>query len=191
MKHLVSLLLCASVFNLSALPLRWTVETSHATPAQFEAYQGETLELEARLQTYGKPLEAPSSYALYWQTNGMGSTYWSTNVSNVSNLSNPSNLLRATWRPEYDVGARAYTCFIGKPGTIYHAAFQLRLRPSPGAVPNELPLPQKIIDFATVTVLNPPWVARHAFEQLGDNPSNDEIAAKIREIIDAFNGDAE
>ena len=162
MKHLIPvILLYTCTFNLhllsAAVPLRWTVETSRAQPATFEAYQGETLELEAALQSYGKPLEAPSNYALYWQTNGMGSTYWSTNVSNVSNLSNPSNLLRATWRPEYDVGAKTYTCFIGQPGTIYHAAFQLRLRPSPGAVPNELPLPVKTIDFSQVTVLNPPW----------------------------------
>ena len=56
-----------------------------------------------------------------------------------------------------DVGAKVYNCFIGSPSNIYHAAFQLRLRPSPGALPNALPLPTPVIDFARVHVLNPPW----------------------------------
>lgn len=170
MQHLISILLLFTftfLLHLSAaaaVPLRWTVETSRAQPATFEAYQGETLDFEATLQSYGKPLEAPVQYAFYWQTNGMGSAYWSSPVSSQPSAArqpeaapSPTNVLRATWLPSYDVGARAYNCFIGLTGTIYHAAFQLRLRPSPGAVPNELPLPQKVIDFSQVTVLNPPW----------------------------------
>lgn len=163
MKHLklITILALGSLAASAAVPLRWTVETSRATPAQFEAYQGETLSFEAALQSYGKPLEAPSNYSLYWQTNGMGSTYWSVPVrvssSSTGTGTSHSNLMYATWSPTNDVGAKVYNCFIGKPGTIYHAAFQLRLRPSPGATPNELPLPQKVIDFAKVTVLNPPW----------------------------------
>ena len=160
MKKLIPLLTFTLILHLSAsaaVPLKWTVETSRATPAQFEAYQGETLALEAALQSYGKPLAAPSGYSLYWQTNGMGSTYWSVPCIQTFEHSEHSNILYATWSPTNDVGARVYNCFIGQPGTIYHAAFQLRLRPSPGALPNELPLPQKVIDFAKVTVLNPPW----------------------------------
>ena len=196
MKHLAILSLFtlhSSLFTLSAaVPLKWTVETSRATPAQFEAYQGETLALEASLTSYGKPIEAPSNYSLFWQTNGMGSTYWEKKVvvgsrtgevvvgsrSRTEELKNSTvglglptttnpglglptttNVMFATWSPTNDVGAKVYNCFIGQPGTIYHAAFQLRLRPSPGATPNELPLPQKVIDFAKVTVLNPPWGA--------------------------------
>ena len=138
----------------AAVPLRWTVETSRVQPATFEAYQGETLALEAALQSYGKPLAAPDNYAIYWQTNGMGTAWWSMSCASASS---PTNVLHAVWSPDMDVGARAYNCFIGQTGTIFHAAFQLRLRPSPGAVPNELPLPTPVIDFARVTVLNPPW----------------------------------
>ena len=167
MKHLTAIFTFTFLLHLStsaAVPLKWTVETSRAQPATFEAFQGETLDFEATLQSYGKPLELPvtgaSSPRLFWQTNGMGSAYWSAPCT-VPGASSPrgadTNLLCATWLPSYDVGARAYNCFIGLTGTIYHAAFQLRLRPSPGAVPNELPLPQKVIDFAQVTVLNPPW----------------------------------
>ena len=173
MKKLIPLFAFTFIFASAsaAVPLKWTVETSRAVPAQFEAYQGETLALEAALQSYGKPLEAPSNYALYWQTNGMGNAWWSQDVVvfsgsgtiEESNSTVPlkttttTNVLFATWSPTNDVGAKVYNCFIGQPGTIYHAAFQLRLRPSPGATPNELPLPQKVIDFAKVTVLNPPW----------------------------------
>ena len=136
----------------AAVPLRWTVETSRVQPAVFEAYQGETLELEATLQSYGKPItNALQDVRIYWQTNGMGSAYWSAPASA------DGNTLRATWTPSMDVGARAYNCFIGSPTNNYRAAFQLRLRPSPGALPNALPLPTPVIDFARVRVLNPPW----------------------------------
>lgn len=156
MKHiaLFTFTFCLHLSLLAAVPLRWTVETSRATPATFDAYQGETLAFEAALQSYGKPLAAPSEYALYWQTNGMGSAWWSVPCPSSATT---TNVLFATWSPTNDVGARVYNCFIGQPGTIYHAAFQLRLRPSPGATPNELPLPQKVIDFDKVKVLNPPW----------------------------------
>ena len=144
----------------------------------FEAYQGETLTFEAALQSNGKPLAAPVNYSFFWQTNGMGSTYWEAPAqsgsvvsplkggsvvsplergSGVSPLVGDTNVLFATWLPAYDVGARVYNCFIGSPSNIYHAAFQLRLRPSPGALPNALPLPTPVIDFARIHVINPPW----------------------------------
>ena len=152
----------------AAVPLRWTVETSRVDPAVFDAYQGETLTFEAALQSHGKPLAAPVNYSFFWQTNGMGSTYWEVKVRGEGEQRNnstvhldpspsPTNVLFATWSPEMDVGAKVYNCFIGSPSNIYHAAFQLRLRPSPGALPNALPLPTPVIDFAKVRVLNPPW----------------------------------
>ena len=156
MKHLILFALLSSLLPLpssllSAVPLRWTVETSRVQPATFDEFAGSTYDLEATLQSYGRPLEVVGEPRLYWQTNGMASAWWSAPAT-VS-----GNVLRATWTPACDVGAKAYNCFIGITGTVYNAAFQLRLRPSPGAVPNALPLPQKVIDFATVTVLNPPW----------------------------------
>lgn len=158
---LLVLTAAASVLRLpAAVPLSWTVETSRVDPAVFDAYQGETLTFEAALQSHGKPLEAPVNYSFFWQTNGMGSTYWEAPAQRgigVSPLVGETNVLFATWLPAYDVGARAYNCFIGSPSNIYHAAFQLRLRPSPGATPNALPLPTPVIDFARVRVLNPPW----------------------------------
>lgn len=152
----------------AAVPLSWTVETSRVQPAVFEAYQGETLTFEAALQSHGKPLAAPVNYSFFWQTNGMGSTYWEVKVRGEGEQRNnstvhldlspsPTNVLFATWSPEMDVGAKVYNCFIGSPSNNYRAAFQLRLRPSPGALPNALPLPTPVIDFDRVRVLNPPW----------------------------------
>ena len=157
--YVISFAALNAVTTFAAVPLRWTVETSRVQPASFDAYQGETLTFEAALQSKGKPLEAPLNYSFFWQTNGMGSTYWEAPcpVPSSSLDGASTNVLFATFTPSMDVGARVYNCFIGSPSNIYHAAFQLRLRPSPGALPNALPLPTPVIDFARVRVLNPPW----------------------------------
>ena len=138
----------------AAVPLRWTVETSRVQPVAFEAYHGETLSFEATLQSYGKPVaDTLQDVRIYWQTNGMGSAYWSAPASA------DGNVLRATWTHAMDTGANAVYGFIGVAGEIYRASFQLRLRPSPGAEPNELELPRKHIDFSEVEVKNAPWAS--------------------------------
>ena len=138
----------------AALPVKWDVELTAQPPQVFTLQRphGETYELEAVLKNRGKPFEpAITNACIYWQTNGMENLYWSAPAS-VSN-----NVLRAFWLPEMDPGAATVRGYIGDPGHIYAAAFQFRFVASPGATPNELPLPQKVIDFAKVTVLNPPW----------------------------------
>lgn len=151
----------------AAVPLRWTVETSRVQPVTFEAYHGETLEFEASLQSYGKPIaDTLQDVRIYWQTNGMGSAYWSAPASASGNV------LRATWSPAMDTGANAVYGFIGVAGENYRASFQLRMRSSPGAVPNELDLPRKHIDFAEVEVKNAPWASAtivHAVFAAADN----------------------
>ena len=168
MKHLTAIFTFTFLLHLSAsaaVPLRWTVETSRAQPATFDEFAGATYDLEATLQTYGRPLEVVGEPRLYWQTNGMASAWWSAPAT-VS-----GNVLRATWTPACDVGARAYNCFIGITGTVYNAAFQLRLRPSPGAVPNVIDQPPRVLDLAHTVVVNPPW------------PTDATISSRIREVI--------
>ena len=168
MKHLIPLLLlsaCCSISLSAAVPLRWTVETSRAKPETFDEFAGATYDLEATLLSYGKPLEVVGEPHLYWQTNGMGSAYWPAPAT-VS-----GNVLRATWTPACDVGARAYNCFIGITGTVYNAAFQLRLLPSPGAVPNVIDKPPRVLDLANTVVVNPPW------------PTDATIDSSIRRVI--------
>ena len=138
----------------AALPQKWDVELAAQPPQVFtlQRPRGETYELEAVLKMHGKPFApAITNACIYWQTNGMENLYWSAPAS-VSN-----NCLRASWLPSMDPGATSVRGYIGDPGRIYAAAFQFRFIASPGATPNVLPLPTPVIDFAKVTVLNPPW----------------------------------
>ena len=168
-KHIYTILTAAltAVCAHAAVPLKWTVETSRVQPVTFEAYQGETLSLEATMQSYGKPVaDTLQDARIYWQTNGMGSAYWSAPASASGNV------LRATWTPAMDTGANAVYGFIGVAGENYRASFQLRMRSSPGAAPNELELPRKHIDFAEVEVKNAPWASAtivHAVFAAADN----------------------
>ena len=63
--------------------------------------QGETLTFEAALQSKGKPLDAPLNYSFFWQTNGMGSTYWEAPcpVPSSSLDGASTNVLFATFTP--------------------------------------------------------------------------------------------
>ena len=131
----------------SSVPLRWTVETSRVQPAVFDAYQGETLSLEATMQSYGKPFAITGDdIRIYWQTNGMGGAWWSAPASVKVGQSGERDTYAATWTPSMDAGAAVYSCFIGQPGGNYRAEFRLRLRPSPGSTPNTLRLPDVSYD---------------------------------------------
>lgn len=163
MKHTLTILalfiLHSSLFTLpAAVPLRWTVETSRAQVAQFEAYRGETLDLEATMKSYGSPLATPVQPSLYWQTNGMGAAWW------TAPATASGNVLRATWSPTNDCGGTVYNCFIGGPNATYRAAFRLRMLPSPGFTPNHIPLP-------TVKAESDPvfsaWLATNEFSSAG------------------------
>ncbi|MGN0833061.1 MAG: hypothetical protein ACI4RD_05375 [Kiritimatiellia bacterium] len=167
MRHIATVLLITSATGYlpGAVPLRWTVETSRVQPAVFDAVHGETIELEATLKSYGKPVEIDpqADWNVYWQTNGMADAWWSAPAT-IKESEPPSStstsslhLLSATFTPAMDPGAPAVNGFIGSPGNSYRAAFTLRFRHGPGALPNALPLPTPVIDFARVRVLNPPW----------------------------------
>lgn len=185
MKHVncifAALALCSTA--LAGVPIRWAVETSRAAPAAFEQYQGTSLDLEAALTAYGRPLAIEGDARLYWQTNGMGAAYWSAPAS-VS-----GNVMRAAWTPSMDVGARDYVCFIGIPGSIYSAAFRLRLRPSPGADPNALPLPVPRIDFATVEADNAPWATLADIDGLATTNDTAAISRSVNALWQYTFGD--
>lgn len=162
----------------AAVPLAWTVETSRAQVAQFEAYRGETLDLEATMKSYGSPLATPAQPSLYWQTNGMGAAWWTTPATASGNV------LRATWSPTNDCGGTVYNCFIGGPDATYRAAFRLRMLPSPGFTPNHIPLP-------TVKAESDPffsaWLATNEFSSAGvdTNAVNDLITSATNGLATA------
>ena len=170
-KHpiLLSLLtLNSSLLTLHAAgPLRWTVETSRLAPAVFDVVRGETIDLEAALQSDGKPFAMDlESVSIFWQTNGMGNAWW------TAPAAAESNRVSATFTPEMDPGASTVAGFLGSSGSIYRAAFQLRFRHGPGAVPNVIELPPRVLDLAHTVVINAPW------------PTDETIDARIRQVID-------
>lgn len=188
MKHTLPILalfiLHSSLFTLhAAVPLRWTVETSRAQVAQFEAYRGETLDLEATMKSYGSPLATPAQPSLYWQTNGMGAAWW------TAPATASGNVLRATWSPTNDCGGTVYNCFIGGPDATYRAAFRLRMLPSPGYTPNHLKLPTVTYDAAlfgepTVNGTNLIEIVRRM------NESETMTARETNTELRIFHGDA-
>lgn len=165
------------------VPLRWKVETSRAQVAQFEAYRGETLLLEAEMRSYGKPFSEVLQPDLYWQTNGMGNAWWKAPATFEGNV------CRAFWTPTNDCGGTVYNCFIGGPDATYRAAFRLRMLPSPGFTPNHLKLPTVTYDAAlfgepTVNGTNLIEIVRRM------NESETMTARETNTELRIFHGDA-
>lgn len=152
-KTIAGALTLACMAASAAVPLKWQVETSRLRAASFDAVRGETLALEAEVASYGAPVDLTGrAVAIYWQTNGMGSAWW------TAPATGGAGRVSAAFTPAMDPGAPAVNGYIGVAGEIYRAAFTLRFRPGPGAVPNALAPPVQTIDFATVEVTNAPWV---------------------------------
>lgn len=154
--HTLSAALAATAAALAAsaavagIPVNWTADTFKVRPLAYECYHGETLDMSAELTAYGEPLALGGKTAvMYWQTNGMGSAWWSVPASATNST------LSAVWSGAYDTGAKTVTGFIGVAGENYRAAFTLTFRDSPGFVPNQLPPPRDIIDCERVTFVHP------------------------------------
>ena len=145
----------------SAVPREWDADVAHPATHQDSAYQGETIELTARLVRGRVPFAVPAgaTAGLWWRTNGMD-RYWGPAPAEVST----NGVVSATWSPTNDVGAAAYRGFLGVSlsgdgsNITYAANFTLRMLDSPGFSPNALPLPARTIDFSAVSALNAPWV---------------------------------
>lgn len=159
-KTTILLLVCAALAGRAQVPCKWTVDLSRAAPANWDCLRGETLELTPSFVS-GRgvaDLSGVESATLYWQTNGMGSAYWSRPAA-VDTNSRPHRLV-ARWTPDCDCGAPAYAYFVGasSPSGIQYRAFgTVRMRGAPGFSPNALPLPVPFIDFAKVAWTNAPW----------------------------------
>ncbi len=142
--HLTALLAMLTACANAAVPIAWTVETSRLQPVAFDALHGETLELAASFQSYGKPLEITGEAALYYQTNGMGSAWWQIPATVHSNR------IEAVFTPANDPGASRLICFLGGTASTYRAAFTLRFANSPGARPNVMPWPSTHAEAAEI-----------------------------------------
>lgn len=161
MKNAITLTSIAlAIFAKAEIPIKWEVETSERNqPKIIEQWAGGSYCFSIEMLTYGRPLEITGVPQLFIQTNGMDDAYWIAPAT-VSN-----NVLSARWNPSYELAATTYNCFIGVTGSIFNAAFQLRLKPSPGAHPNFIEKPQRTIDFNHTVVIDPPYYAKFETDQ--------------------------
>jgi len=120
---------------LAAVPLAWDVRPGQPAPVTFDRYHGETIDFSATFRGFGElPFAPGADIRLWFQTNGMGSAWWSVPATVQSNV------LSATWSPALDPGADRVSLFFGAPSNAYAAAV-LRLRHSPGFAPGAMPDP--------------------------------------------------
>ena len=156
---LAALLLC--VCSASALmPIRWVADGSKPDAYATQIAQGETRDLVCTLRNYGNPvaLSDSATASMWYQTNGMGAVYFPGGAGAVTT----NGVVTSIWSPALDVGASSYNFVLGVEDggeRSYTAYGVIRMRPSPGFVPNTLPLPKLItaIDFDLITPLNAPW----------------------------------
>lgn len=149
---------CLASAYAALAPIRWEADVSKSLPFSATIAQGETRDLICTIKNYGVAVAIPSGYAatMHYQTNGMGRLYWPGGAASVTT----NGVISAAWTPSLDCGADAYRFTLGVTSgsnTLYAAHGVIRMRKSPGWVPNELPQPWRTLDFATIDVSNAPW----------------------------------
>ena len=146
------------------VPRPFEANVAHPGTWQTSCYRGETLAIEAQLTDGRRPFAIPAGASAEMLVSTNGTDWWGYPAS-VST----GGMIRATWTPDRDCGADAYRIFLGvsEGGTNinYGANLLLRMLGSPGAVPNELPLPRRVLDFSQIVITNAPWTTYTA----GDN----------------------
>ena len=165
---LASLLVSVTIH--AAVPLHWTVESSRTSLAQLEAYHGETLDIAATMQTYGKPLSLDGKTAvLYYQTNGMEQAWWSVNGTCSGSTA------RVTFTPAMDPGASILNLFLSVQdgGNNYRAHARLKMLGSPGADAHVIEPPIVTLDFSRIgIILNAPYYTKAEADGLLDGKAD-------------------
>ena len=163
---------------LAAEPLSWVRKPNQPATAQFDTFHGETLDFRCTFTGFGAlPFAGDDAPRLYYQTNGMGTAWWSIPAT-VS-----SNMLSATFPPSADPGAERLSVFFGAPSNAYAAA-QVRFRNSPGATPNNLD-PPSVLDWQAelTTATNALWRSSAAtFMPQSNAYTKSETDARIAEL---------
>lgn len=123
----------------------WPLNAPVAKAETFTAYHGETVRFNLVLSG---AMSNVTAEAIYYQTNGMAKSDWFGPIPGT------------VFHPTNDCGAAAYRFFIrcsDPDGNNYTPNGTLRLLDSPGFEPSTVQLPVKTLDFAAVSVANPPW----------------------------------
>ncbi|MBQ8113979.1 MAG: hypothetical protein IJ146_12335 [Kiritimatiellae bacterium] len=151
--HLATVLLCGVLAAAhAAVPVVWT-----NTPAATQPYplkpvpHGVPVDFRVTLRGYTDPPAVPGADVRLWfQTNGMGSAWWSAPATLEGDV------ITATFGAEQDTGADRVALFFGAPSNVFASAI-LRLTHSPGFTPNVRPPPVARLDFSALEVLNAPY----------------------------------
>ena len=146
------LLLCGLCAALTApaspLPLSWRADWPNCKPVEKLLHRGVDVALQPTFYINGSVADTNGwAFSTFVQTNAVGAWF--------------GPLPGAFFSHTNDVGAAFYNVMVRAEtpgGSVNYTAFaRFRMLDSPGFTPGELPLPAKVIDFADVTVLNPPW----------------------------------
>jgi len=150
-KRITFLALCIAFAAHAQRPLRWVADAAQTVPVTFDCSRGETSTFTPYIKAYGVAITNYTA-SFQWQTNGMGTAFWSTNA--------------LVFTPSMDCGASRYRFFIraeSSGGVIYSAQGTINMLTAPGATVNALSLPVQKIDFATVVTTNAPWLLAEDF----------------------------
>ena len=148
---IVSMIYCMSLAVTSlASPIvtnSWDVDFENNAPVVLNVWRGDTRALTAQTGLTSLTNDA----MFYWQSADMQSLWYSTNATVAA-----SGDVTAVWDSGMDAGDSYYTFFF-RAGGVYCPRGTIKMQGSPGAVPNDLPLPTLRIDFDLIETLNAPW----------------------------------
>ena len=157
----------------AAVPLAWDVRPGQPAPVMFDRYHGESLGFSATFRGFGElPFAPGADVRLWYQTNGMGTAWWSAPATIQSNV------LSAVWSPEMDPGAERVSLFFGAPSNAYASAV-LRLRHSPGFAPGAMPDP---IAFHESDPVFAAWLATFEVPETSLEPATNYTDAALGEF---------
>lgn len=132
----------------AAVPVAWTNSPGMPPYPIKPVPHGSTVDLAVTLRGYTTPPIADGAdVRLWYQTNGMGSAWWSAPATF------DGSTITATFGPAQDCGADRVSLFFGAPSNVFASAV-LRLTHAPGFTPSSLPLPVPTLDFAAVELRN-------------------------------------
>ena len=168
-------------------PLHWTSDISRVADMRFDAMHGDALDFKVDFNANGKPVDMTGLDAtLYWQTNGMGSAWWSAPGA-ISNAT-----ARALFPSSADPGEKTlnfYLALSGDSNVVYGASARVTFRNSPGLSPNMIAPPIVTIDFNTIEVANAPYYTKDETDAaIGQaTPEDyDEVSALARSALQSY-----
>ena len=142
----------------AAVPVAWTNSPGMPPYPIKPVPHGSTVDLAVTLKGYTTPPIADGAdVRLWYQTNGMGSAWWSAPATF------DGSTITASFGPAQDCGADRVSLFFGAPSNVFASAV-LRLTHAPGFTPSVLTLPVQRLDFAAVETANAPYYTKSETE---------------------------